>query len=379
MNILFVIQSTAIGGITTSLLNLIEYIDGINDNKFNIDIFTFANNSNIEFPKSTNVMEANKNLFLASTSFYDVIKSGNLFSIIKRIFLMLKVRVIGSDKFYRCEFNKLDKLKQYDVAISYSNDIPGDYFNQGTNMFVADFVGAKKKVAWIHTDPIKMGFDKKHCEKVYEKYNRIICVSDAVRKNFNSLFPIFSDKTEVFYNVFNKKQILKQSGEYVPFDGSVFFNIVTVCRIDNETKRVDGIVRLCDRLKKDGVINFKWRIVGDGPSLNKNIRLAKKLNVLDVLEFVGEKKNPYPYIVYSDLFALYSAYEGHPMVIGEAIAADTYILTTNYAAANEQIDSNHGIIALSDEDFYQKIKELIKNFKGKEKDGTFIKRNSSCI
>ena len=38
MNILFVVQSTATGGITTSLYNLIEYIDEINDNKFNIDI-----------------------------------------------------------------------------------------------------------------------------------------------------------------------------------------------------------------------------------------------------------------------------------------------------------------------------------------------------
>ena len=130
---------------------------------------------------------------------------------------------------------------------------------------------------------------------------------------------------------------------------------------------LSGVIKGALRAKKDGVINFKWRIVGDGPSLRKNICLAKKLNVLDVLEFVGEKNNPYPYIVYSDLFALYSAYEGHPMVIGEAIAADTYILTTNYAAANEQIDNDHGIIALSDEDFYQKIKELIKNFKGKER------------
>ena len=109
-----------------------------------------------------------------------------------------------------------------------------------------------------------MGFDKNYCEKVYEKYNRIICVSDAVRKSFNRLCPFFFDKTEVFYNVFNKKQILMQAGEYVPFDGAGFFNIITVCRVDDETKRVNGIVRLCDRLKKDGMGNFKWRIVGDG-------------------------------------------------------------------------------------------------------------------
>ena len=63
--------------------------------------------------------------------------------------------------------------------------------------------------------------------------------------------------------------------------------------------------------------------------------------------FVGEKKNPHPYVLYSDLFDLYSAYEGYPMVIGEAIAVDTYVLTTNYAAACEQLDGEHGIIALN--------------------------------
>jgi glycosyltransferase involved in cell wall biosynthesis len=164
--------------------------------------------------------------------------------------------------------------------------------------------------------------------------------------------------------VFDKSKILNKAEEYVPFEKSERFNIVTVCRIDNETKRVDGIVHLCRRLKKEGIVDFKWRIVGNGPSLRQNIKLSKKLDVLDVLEFVGEKKNPYPYILHSDLFALYSAYEGYPMVVGEAIETGTYILTTNYAAATEQIDNAQGIIASSDEDFYQKIKTIIN--KGKE-------------
>ena len=378
--ILIVVQKLTVGGITSSLINFINYLNEKHPNELDIDLFTFSSLKKADnIPENINLTHGNKFLELSSTSFLDVLKSKNIVNIFIRIILMLYVRVVGSEAFYDKILKKHINTKEYDVAISYSNDVPYNYFNQGTNRYVADFTKANEKFAWIHTDPIKMGFDKNHCEKVYKKYNRIICVSDAVRKSFNRLLPVFSDKTEVFYNVFNKKQILIQAGEYVPFDGAGFFNIITVCRVDDETKRVNGIVRLCDRLKKDGLSNFKWRIVGDGPSLRKNIRLAKKLNVLDVLEFAGEKKNPYPYIVYSDLFALYSAYEGHPMVIGEAIAADTYILTTNYAAAGEQIDCDHGIIALSDEDFYQKIKELIKNFKGKEKDGTFIKCNSSCI
>ena len=79
----------------------------------------------------------------------------------------------------------------------------------------------------------------------------------------------------------------------------------------------------------------------------------------DWICFEGEKTNPFPYIKHADLFALYSAYEGFPMVIGEAQALDTFILTTNYAAAKEQITPEQGIIAEDDEQFYQELKRLI--------------------
>lgn len=377
--ILIAVQKLTVGGITSSLVNFIDFLNEKYPDTFEIDLFTFSSlNCADDIPKNINVIHGNKLLELSATSFFDILKSKNILNIILRIFLMIYVRIIGSDSFYNKILKKHTGTKKYDIAISYSNDVPGNYFNQGTNRYVADFTSADEKIAWIHTDPIKMGFDKKHCENVYRKYDRIICVSNAVKKSFDSLLPDYSDKTEVFYNVFDETKILNKATEYVPFDNSTFFNIVTVCRIDNETKRVDGIVRLCDRLKKDGVCGFKWRIVGSGPSLKQNMKLAKKLDVLDVLEFAGEKKNPYPYILHSDLFALYSAYEGHPMVIGEAIATNTYILTTNYAAAAEQINEASGIIALTDEEFYQKIKTIIE-LKEKKKHGTVVKCNSPRI
>ena len=367
--ILIVAQKLTVGGITTSLVNFLDFLNKKYQNDIEIDLFAFSSLKCADnIPRNVRVTFGNKLLELAATSFFDVLKSKKNFDIITRILLMIYVRLIGSDAFYDKILKKHKNTKKYDIAISYSNDVPGNYFNQGTNRYVADFVDAEEKLAWIHTDPIKMGFDKKHCEKVYEKYDRIVCVSNAVKKNFDSLLPNYSDKTEVFYNVFDEKKILEKAKEYVPFEASDCFNIATVCRIDNETKRVDGIVRLCRRLKNEEVSGFKWRIVGTGPALKRNMKLAETLDVLDVMEFVGEKKNPYPYISHSDLFALYSAYEGHPMVIGEAIATGTYILTTSYAAAKEQIDDACGIIAESDEDFYQKIKALIKNeIKGKAK------------
>lgn len=358
--ILIVVQNLTVGGITSSLINFIDYLNEKYPNDMEIDLFTFSSlNSADNIPQNICISHGNKLLELSATSFYDVLKSKKITDIILRILLMICVRIIGSQSFYGKILKKHTNTKKYDVAISYSNDVPHCYFNQGTNLYVADYTTADEKLAWIHTDPVKMGFDKEHCERVYEKFNRIICVSKAVKNSFDSLLPVFAHKTEVFYNVFNESKILNKAREYIPFDSSNTFNVVTVCRIDNETKRVDGIVRLCGRLKKEGIDGFKWRIVGNGPSLKSNMNLAKSLDVLDVLEFVGEKKNPYPYILHSDLFALYSAYEGHPMVIGEAVATGTHILTTNYAAASEQIDEAHGVIASSDEDFYQKLKVII--------------------
>ena len=88
--------------------------------------------------------------------------------------------------------------------------------------------------------------------------------------------------------------------------------------------------------------------------------LAKELGVDDVVCFTGEQKNPFPYMKHADLFALYSAYEGYPMVIGEAVALETKILTVNYAAAKEQISPQQGVIAESDAAFYLTLKNMIQ-------------------
>lgn len=225
-------------------------------------------------------------------------------------------------------------------------------------MFVSDFTDADKKVAWIHTDPELCGFDRNYCLNLYEKFDKIFCVSKAVKNKFCKLLPEYENKTEVFYNIFPKDEIIAKADEYVPFEKGCF-DIVTVGRIDNDTKRIDLIVRLCKRLKDDGVCNFRWRIIGGGADLKSNVKLAKELDVSDLLEFTGEKINPYPYIKNSDLFALYSAYEGHPMVIGEAEVLGTFIITKNYAAAYEQISENTGIICEDDETFYNTLKNLI--------------------
>lgn len=353
--ILFAAQNMTMGGIQTSLINLLKKIE----KSYEIDLFVFGEGDLLEsIPDSVNIIKGKTLLRLAATPFKDVLKKKNPIDIFLRCAIMVYVRLIGSDKFYRQLFKKQKFTGKYDCAISYFNDVPGAYFNQGTNLFVKSFVKADEKVAWIHNDPVKMGFDKNSCEALYENFDAIYCVSGAVKTNFDLLCPKLKDKTKVCYNFFDEENILKRAEEFSPFNNDVF-NIVTVARIDNVQKRIDGIVNVVKRLTDDGVHNFCWYIVGGGKDLPENEKLAKELGVEKYIKFVGEKPNPYPYMKNADVFALYSAYEGHPMVVGEAIVLKTPVLTTNYAAAKEQVGDKFGNVCYSDESFYHMLKEKI--------------------
>ncbi len=356
--ILFVAQNFYIGGVQKAFVNVLKTL--ASDGELDIDVYSFSGGPLFkEVPQNINVKFAGRRLGLIATPFSSVLKSKSIVDILIRLYMMLKVRIVGADRLYSDLFKKefLCK-KEYDTAISFFTDVPYQKFNRGTNLFVSDFVTANKKAAWIHTDPVLACFDREYCKKIYSSFDSIICVSNAVKDKFCALVPEYKDKLSVVHNLFPEDEIIKAADSYKPF-GKGEFDIVSVCRVDNASKRVDEIVKLCQRLKSENINSFKWRIVGDGPDFTQNAELAKSLGVSDLLIFEGEKLNPYPYIKHSDLFALYSAYEGYPMVIGEAQILGTYILTANYAAAHEQISQTQGIIAESDDDFYEKLKELV--------------------
>lgn len=354
--VLFVAQNLCVGGVQKAFVNLLN--KAIASGEYDISVFTFAKGPLIaEIPKDIPITAGSKILQLCATPFGSIKATGNAIDLVIRVLITAFAKIIGSERFYRLVFRK--QTEKFDAAVSYFTDVPYGVFNKGTSLYVSDFVDADEKIAWVHTDPVLAGFDKEYCRRIYEPFDKIICVSDAVRKKFNELLPQYSHKTETRHNVFDEEKIKRLAIECEPFKKSRF-DIVTVARVDNASKRIDGILNMCRRLKENDISGFCWRIIGDGPDLNRNIELANELGVDDVVIFEGEKLNPYPYIYKSDLFALYSAYEGFPLVIGEALILKTPVLTTNYAAAQEQIPQGCGKIANSDEEFYEFLKSLIE-------------------
>lgn len=354
--ILFVGQNLCVGGVQTAFLNHLKKL--AQDPQYDITVFLFSRGKLFDqLPPGIEIVEGNKLLQLISLPFQEVKENRNKVHTLVRAGAVIIARLIGAERFYRLCFRKLPV--KYDIAASYFTDGLNGTFNRGTNLFVSDYVDADEKMTWVHNDPILANFDQNYCRRIYKPFDKIVCVSEAVREKFNKFLPEYSGKTITFHNVFDEEQILTLAKAFNPFEKSNF-DIVTVARLENRQKRIDGIVRICHRLKTEGISEFKWYIVGEGPSLESNLELARTLGVDDLITFEGAKINPYPYIYQSDLFALYSAFEGFPMVIGETMILNKPILTTNYAAAKEQIPGDKGIIAADDEEFYRIIKEIIR-------------------
>ncbi|PZX04824.1 glycosyltransferase involved in cell wall biosynthesis [Psychrobacillus insolitus] len=368
MKLLFVGQNLQIGGIQKALINTLKELKKENikkniDSDIEIDLFLFGDGVLIkDIPYKVNLYSGSLFLRLISTPYSVVKDKGNIFHLLLRIVGMVIVRIIGSEKFYRQLFKMQKKLDKYDYAISYFNDVPYGYFNRGTSQFVDEFVDASKKIAWVHTDPIKAGFKYRTTMNTYRNFDNIVCVSNACRENLIELIPEYQKKINVVNNLFPIEEIKTKAMEYTPFK-TKGISIVSIGRIENSTKQFHLIPKLCKMLKDDSITNFHWTVVGDGPDFVTNNLLVKNLGVSDLIEFVGNKDNPYPYIEKSDIFVLTSAYEGYPMVIGEALVLGTPVVTTCFPSASEQIteDFNGIITEMELESIFSVLKSLLIN------------------
>lgn len=85
---------------------------------------------------------------------------------------------------------------------------------------------------------------------------------------------------------------------------------------------------LLEAYKKSG-ISQKLVIVGDGP-LRANLEAkAEALGLADRVLFAGKRRNPYPWMKNADLFVLASEYEGLGIVLTEALACGTPIMSVD--------------------------------------------------
>ena len=224
-----------------------------------------------------------------------------------------------------------------------------------------------KKIAWIHNDislvfgnNLKSKIKKIFNKKIYKKYQKLIFVSNHNLNKFNEFYNINLPK-EVIHNYIDKNKIINLSKE---FNIDIFekncINFVSTCRLV-EQKAIDRLIDIHKELINNGY-NHKFYIIGDGPL---KLSLIEKINTLNLQEsfiLLGQRENPYPYVLKSDYFCLLSYYEGLPMVLLEAKILNKFIIITNTASA-EALENypNKKIFENTKNDIYNGLKDIIEN------------------
>jgi glycosyltransferase involved in cell wall biosynthesis len=90
--------------------------------------------------------------------------------------------------------------------------------------------------------------------------------------------------------------------------------------------------------------------------------LIKRLNIEACVEFVGYKKPDEiaRYMNQSDLFLLFSFYEGMPNVIIEALACGLPVVSTNVGAVFNMIQNDMGVVLKSNSE--EELVEVISHY-----------------
>lgn len=357
--ILIVMPYMKMGGVETSLLSLLKYLDY---NKVDVTILLINSFGPLlnDIPKNVKIMEMKFNNKVAELFIGDYQNKATFFQRVFRkvvrelINIKSQITKTVENQIYEYGLRNVEPLKEeYDLAI--------DYHGYGffTTAYVAKNVKATKKITWLHDE--KMDFLKK-VENYLGFYDEFYAVAKSCARIFKSNFPEYANRTEVFYNIIDVNEIKNKSTEPIKdksFTGD--FKIVTVGRLA-EQKGYDIAIKAA-KIMKDSGYKFKWFAIGDGKLLPQLEKMITDYNLSNQFILLGLKTNPFPYICKADLYVQPSRHEGYGLAIAEAKTLRKPIVATKLDCVMEQIvDGENGfLVDINENDLANRIMDLMDN------------------
>lgn len=338
--IVFGITSLGIGGAERVLVDIVNKLQ----NKYDITIFTLYGNGAFERELSKNI----KIIKLYNNSYEEM-------SNLKKKIIPIYVLNCGKSIYKKYIGGK------FDIEIA---------FLEGPITRIFQYEKSNKKIAWIHNDiskvfgndfkaKLKLRIDK----KIYNKYDKLIFVSNDNKNSFNELYrdTKLASKEEVIYNYIDKSRIIEKSNigigqEYIDKEVT---SLITVARLVKQ-KAIDRLINVHKKLIEAGLAHNIY-VIGDGPEKENLQKQIKDLKVEDTFKLMGKRENPYPYVKRADYFVLLSEFEGYGMVIDEAKILNKNIIITNTAAKEAVKGYSKKIILENTEDaIFEGLKQVLQ-------------------
>ena len=201
------------------------------------------------------------------------------------------------------------------------------------------------KIAWVHCDLEKKRLPRRYW-KYYRAFDRVVCVSENVRRSFEKQADCQADVLE---NVMDAGGILEKSRGF-SLEKSEIFTFAAVGRLSRE-KGFDRLLSAAHLLRAEGFA-FRLQIIGDGPE-------RPALERMGGAEFLGYQENPYPYIAGADAVVIPSRTEGCSTAAAEALILGKAIVAANCPGMEELLGDGGLLEENSTQGIYMGMKKLL--------------------
>ena len=230
-----------------------------------------------------------------------------------------------------------------------------------SNLYPVDFILAHSKLPNVHlvihnTTSLEYAaqLNPKFIAQLKKTYLAKPCVgvSEGVTKDFKQLFAEQSQITTI-YNPIDVDEVRRTADEFVPEYQDY---IVHVGKFKQQ-KRHDILIKAYAKAN----VPQKLVLVGTGNLMEASKQLVKDLNIENKVIFAGFQKNPYPFIKHAKFMVLSSDFEGLGLVILEALALDTPVISTDCPSGPSEILVKDALVSVGNvDDLAGKIKIAVQ-------------------
>ena len=171
---------------------------------------------------------------------------------------------------------------------------------------------------------------------IYPRADRIICLTDSMRREFHDRFHISAEKLVRIYNPVDETSVRDCARGTNPYTGDGP-NIIAAGRL----RREKGFDLLIDALLlvRRRIPGAQVTILGEGPEEPALRKQVAELGLDSAVHFAGFQQNPWTYFAHADLFVLPSRLEGMPNALLEALALGTPVVATECVEAIRELQA----------------------------------------
>lgn len=365
--LLFVINTLSRAGAETALLAL---LNSLNPEQVEVSLFVLMGQGELvpELPgyvrvlnksiQSESVLTAAGRKYMARTMGKAMLSRGTIL----RKFPYMVSQTAAMVKRGRFSVEKLlwPVLAEGAPRLEEEFDLAVAYLEGGSAYYVANFVKAKKKAAFIHIDYAQAGYNRKIDGDCYLKFDRIFTVSKEIQEPFLNIYPELAQRMDVFHNILDVQRIYRLSKEPGGFpDDFDGVKILTVGRLKAQKALEVSIDAM--RLLKDSGVKARWYVLGEGDQrvfLENHIRQQGLEQDFILMGAVG---NPYPWFAQADLYVHCSRFEGKSIAIQEALILGCPVVVSDCSGNREQLTDgvNGQLCQLSASEIARTIRQLL--------------------